>query len=151
MASETSTVEAFACKCETFFKECNGGGPITIQQLNDTLKKVNSNFNMSDKELAAIFTEIDTDNSKTISWEEFSTALTKRNPKEVQEAELKSLFQAKDNDNSGKLDKAEVKQMCIDSGMKWNEETLDRILNDGDKDGDGKIDFSEFLAQWKAC
>lgn len=151
MASETSVVEAFACKCETFFKECNGGKPINIVQLNTTLKKVNSNFNMSDKELAAIFTEIDTDNSKTISWDEFSSALIKRNPKAVTQAELKSLFQSKDKDGSGKMDKDELKQFCIDSGMKWNEESLDRMLKDGDKDGDGMIDFNEFLDQWAKC
>merc|ERR1712025_303440 len=100
---------------------------------------------MGDKEFADIFLEIDTDMSKTISWEEFSSALLKKNPKEVTRAELESLFKEKDKDGSGKLNKAEIKQMLDDMGVKGNAE---KILNESDKNGDGEVDFNEFLAAW---
>jgi len=106
---------------------------------------------MSDKEFAETFMEIDTDGSRTISWDEFSSALLKKSPKEVTRCELESLFKEKDTDGSGKLNKKEIKEMCNCLGIKGQDETIDRILNDSDKNGDGEVDFQEFLAAYKSA
>jgi len=143
----SAAAKSFQQKCESFFNECNGGSPLTIQQLAATLRKA-TNTDMSDAQIAEIFLEVDADADKLISWEEFSDALFKKNPKEVTKCELKAVFDSKDTDKSGKLDKAEVKAMCQQLEMDVSESHLDKMLGDADTDGDGQVNFNEFLAAW---
>jgi calcium-dependent protein kinase len=64
----------------------------------------------------------------------------------IKDAQYKTMFNTFDKDNSGYIDKSDIKQ--ITNGM-ISEKQLDMILNYIDKNGDGKIDFNEFKSIMK--
>ncbi|XP_067830409.1 parvalbumin beta-like [Heptranchias perlo] len=61
--------------------------------------------------------------------------------------EIKKIFDILDNDNSGFIEKDELKlflqYFCPEARALSDSET-DSFVSDGDVDGDGRIDFSEF-------
>ena len=50
-----------------------------------------------------------------------------------------------DDDDSGKIDTGELKLVMQKLGLNPTQDELTEIVRDIDKDGDGDIDFSEFL------
>ena len=50
-----------------------------------------------------------------------------------------------DLDGSGTIDKEELKAILHNFGLKPTATELDEIVADIDKDGDGEIDYTEFL------
>jgi len=86
----------------------------------------------------------DTDGSGFIEYSEFiaaaishDTLLSKNN--------LEAAFNACDVDHSGKLSKAELKEMMGGSKVE-HEEVWAKLIEDADKDGDGEIDLNEFIS-----
>merc|ERR1712079_981573 len=58
---------------------------------------------------------------------------------------LKKLFEAADEDGSGRLDKEELKAALNKLGFSWvDEDKADKVATKGDTDGDGLIGFEEF-------
>ncbi len=62
-----------------------------------------------------------------------------------QEEQIKQAWSLFDNDDSGKIDKNELRLVIQKLGLNPTQDELTEIVNDIDKDGDGDIDFSEFL------
>ena len=65
-------------------------------------------------------------------------------------AEVVKLFQELDEDGSGSLDHDEVAKLAERMGRPpMDEETLEKAMAMMDEDGNGTIDFLEFLAWWR--
>ena len=58
---------------------------------------------------------------------------------------LSGLFSQYDADNSGYLDKNELRKVLEASGHKFTEAEINDILKSADTSGDGKISFEEFF------
>ncbi|XP_045187365.2 uncharacterized protein LOC123545124 isoform X3 [Mercenaria mercenaria] len=59
--------------------------------------------------------------------------------------ELKDAFAILDKNNDGFIKKAEVKDILISSGKDGSNEEVKRVIAEFDTDGDGMINFAEFL------
>ena len=59
---------------------------------------------------------------------------------------LMKAFQRQDTDNSGYLDQAEISAALAASGIIASDETLKNLVKAMDTNGDGKIDFEEFVS-----
>ncbi|CAG5128654.1 unnamed protein product [Candidula unifasciata] len=125
------STQTFLEKCRAIFQQANGGQPLTVGSL-----------------AAEMFLEIDKNQDRLISWEEFEKALLAKDPKEVTRAELEEVFKSVDKDGSGKLNKNEVKRLCQESGLKLSDERLDELINEADHNNDGEIGYEEFLQTW---
>jgi len=69
-------------------------------------------------------------------------------------AEAKAQFSKYDKDNSGTIDRAELKELLqVSLGKKMGPAMVERYVNSqmqlADKDGSGSIDFQEFLTVYK--
>lgn len=64
---------------------------------------------------------------------------------EEQIAEFKDAFSLFDSDNSGTITTAELGDVMRSLGQNPSEEDLQKMIDDVDQDGDGTIDFPEFL------
>ncbi|VDM03388.1 unnamed protein product [Schistocephalus solidus] len=65
-----------------------------------------------DQKTLAMFTEMDTDKSGEISYEEFRAAMLKKSePGKADEASIRALFDSLDTDKSGELSIEELKKM----------------------------------------
>lgn len=64
---------------------------------------------------------------------------------ELMQERLKASFDRKDLDGSGYLDKKELTTALASSGIVASEKSVDRLMDAMDADGDGKVDFDEFV------
>ncbi len=119
----------------------NGDGSLTLEELRSGLADVKNG-----EEILALMQAADTDHSGTINYTEFLAA-TMDAQIFMREENLRTAFQMFDKDNSGKIDATEVKALLEGDEFKDQISTgqIDKIIGDVDVNGDGEIDFEEFL------
>ncbi|KAL9243509.1 hypothetical protein vseg_017386 [Gypsophila vaccaria] len=101
--------------------------------------------NMSDEEIIgfkAMFTNIDTDNSGSITYEELKTGLAQLGSK-LTEDEVKQLMEAADVDGNGTIDYTEFITATMNRHRLETEENLSKAFRYFDKDNSGFITTDE--------
>ncbi len=92
----------------------------------------------------------DTDNSGTINYTEFLAATLEKSVY-MKEENLRNAFKMFDADGSGKISVDEVKQIL--GAQKYQSDIEDSawedLIREVDIDGDGELDFEEFLKMMK--
>jgi calmodulin len=124
----------------------DGSGTITVDELDAVMKGLG--HNPTKQELDAIFAEVDKDGNGKIDFSEF---LTMMSPKAGQYDEaIMNTFKSFDKDGSGKISHAELKAAMAQMGAKMSDAEIDEMIKVADQDGDGQIDYSEFLKIMKS-
>lgn len=123
----------------------NGDGNITLKELKDGLNDVKNK-----DELIAIMEGADTDGSGTINYTEFIAATMEQNTY-LREENLRNAFKMFDKDGSGKISIDEMKQaLGADlEGQIEEDDAWQDLINEVDIDGDGEIDFEEFITMMR--
>ncbi|EGR28784.1 protein kinase domain protein, partial [Ichthyophthirius multifiliis] len=121
----------------------NGDGVLTIDEIRDGLT------NSSDKnleEVRKVISSIDTDGSGKIDYTEFLAA-TMEKSLYMKEDKLHQAFKMLDQDGNGKITKQELKAVLgrDQSFAKQNDNYWDDMIKEVDKNGDGEIDYNEFI------
>ena len=117
----------------------NKDGTITFEEWKTGLILLNI---VEEKKITELFNSIDTDMSGRIDYTEFLAA-TMEQKMYLKEKRLFEAFKAFDKDNSGKITKSEIMKL-----LKLEEESNEKIaelIKDIDTNGDGEIDYNEFL------
>ena len=127
--------------------DTNKSGTLDIHEIKNSIDKMASEKQVEDEEKEAIIKQIDTDKSAKIEYNEFLTACLEQKVY-LREENLLSAFMMLDLDGSGKISKAEIKQ-ALNGDI--DNETLDKIVQEFDLDGDGEIDYKEFVAGMQNC
>jgi len=120
------------------FLDKNGDGRLTYGELRSGFDRVFGRY-LSDIEMNKVIEEVDGDNDGYISYEEFLRVAINRK-KLLEEKNLKLAFDRFDIDRDGKLSREEVKKVL---GTQENQ-YINLLLNNIDKNKDGFISFSEF-------
>lgn len=123
----------------------NGDGNITMKELKDGLKDVKNR-----DELIAIMEGADTDSSGAINYTEFIAATMEQNMY-LKEENLRNAFKMFDKDGSGKISIEEMKQ-ALGAGVDdqtQDDEEWNKLIDEVDIDGDGEIDFEEFISMMR--
>ncbi|XP_071721121.1 calcium-dependent protein kinase 20-like [Rutidosis leptorrhynchoides] len=124
--------------------DADGSGQITLEELKKGLEKVGANLN--DSEIVHLMEAADIDNSGTIDYGEFVAAMLHMN-KIHKEDHMYAAFSYFDKDGSGYITADELQQAFEKFGL--GDIHLDDVMSDIDKDNDGRIDYSEFVAMMK--
>ncbi|KAG2315987.1 hypothetical protein Bca4012_066830 [Brassica carinata] len=107
------------------------------------LKVIAENINTEEIQgLKAMFANIDTDNSGTITYEELKEGLAKLGSK-LTEAEVKQLMDAADVDGNGSIDYIEFITATMHRHRLESDENLYKAFQHFDKDGSGYITIDE--------
>jgi len=67
---------------------------------------------------------------------------------------LRTAFDMFDKDKSGKIDIGEISEMLGEEGMqdiKVTKDQLQKYITEVDENGDGEIDFEEFVTMMSKC
>lgn len=130
----------------------NGNGTISVNELDKLLREVKKRNNIPERDIARILANADKDGSGEIEVHEFLGALATKKDREIiikaftnRSAILKQ-FEAIDKNHKGYITKDQFKK-CLESTtkMKITKDKMEAIMQNSDKNGDGKIDFEEFL------
>jgi len=119
----------------------NGDGSLTLDELAKGLQE-----NQNGEHLLELLKSADTDGSGEINYTEFLAA-TMDASLFMREEYLRGTFKMFDKDNSGKIDAAEVVQMLQGEDMTniVSKDAIEIALQEIDENGDGEIDFEEFM------
>ena len=119
--------------------DSNNDGTISFIELKEGIKKLHSK-NISDDDIETIFTSMDTDRTGHIDYTQFLAASLDEKIY-LTEKRLYEAFLALDTDGSGKIGRNEIKRILNSE----NDDKIDELIKKIDKNGDGEIDYNEFL------
>ncbi|XP_063698281.1 calmodulin-beta-like [Culicoides brevitarsis] len=123
----------------------NGDGEIDVKELVQLMRAIGQNPSIAQAE-NMIF-EIDIDGTGTINFEEFITLMERfgKDQKET-ELQLRSAFQVFDKNKDGFISVHELKEILMNLGEKMTDNEFEDLIAEADVDGDGRIDYEEFIA-----
>ncbi|WCJ41341.1 Calmodulin-like protein 5 [Euphorbia peplus] len=129
----------------------NGDGRITKSELNNSLE--NMGIFIPDKELTQMIENIDVDGDGCVDIDEFrdlySSILDEKDAAE--EENMKEAFDVFDQNGDGFISVDELKSVLAALGLKQGRSLEDckSMINKVDVDGDGRVNFNEFMLMMK--
>ena len=111
--------------------------------------------NPTEAELQDMINEVDADGNGTIDFPEFLNLMARKMKDTDSEEELKEAFRVFDKDQNGFISAAELRHVMTNLGEKLTDEEVDEMIREADVDGDGQINYEEFvkvmMAKWDAA
>jgi calmodulin len=89
--------------------------------------------------------QIDADGSGTIDFPEFLTMMARKMKDTDSEEEILEAFKVFDKDGNGFISAAELRHIMTNLGEKLTDEEVDEMIREADVDGDGQINYEEFV------
>lgn len=121
----------------------DGDGSITTKELGTVMRSLKQN--PTEAELQDMINEVDADGSGTIDFNEFLNLMARKMKDNDTEEELKEAFRVFDKDQNGFISAAELRHVMANLGEKLTNEEVDEMIREGDVDGDGQINYQEFV------
>ena len=122
----------------------NGDGVITVDDLAAVMRAIGQSPTAN--ELQDMIREVDADGNDTIDFTEFLALMSRQMRQSDIEDELREAFRVFDRDSDGFITPRELSSLLISLGLDSSAEVVRRMINEADKNRDGKIDFAEFRA-----
>ena len=125
----------------------DGDGTISPVELDEILKSLGQK--LSPSELSEMMREIDTDNSGTINFMEFLVLMERQLITGDKDREFKEAFSLFDKDGNGLISASELKAVMKNVGESMNDTEIEQMIKEVDIDGDGQINYIEFVKMLK--
>ena len=93
--------------------------------------------------------EVDADGNGTIDFPEFLNLMARKMKDTDSEEELKEAFKVFDKDGNEFISAAELRHVMTNLGEKLTDEEVDEI-READVDGDGQVNYDEFVKMMMA-
>ena len=122
--------------------DTNKDGVLSLEEFKNCLTKLSLEKKMNEDEIISLFKGIDTNYSQKIEYSEFISAAIE-NIQYIKEEKLLDLFKVLDKDKSGKISKNDLKKSLSNEDI--DEEELSQFILKFDLNGDGEIDYDEFI------
>jgi len=134
---------------QTFIKmDANGDGTLTMEELKDGLHQISTVTGKDIKEgdLETLMGAMDANNNGCLDYTEF-LAVCMQSYSYLKEANLKAAFRYFDRDGNGKITTEEIQSILggDDINIALTEGEIHNMIKECDVDGDGAIDYAEFM------
>ncbi|KAJ8549020.1 hypothetical protein K7X08_032727 [Anisodus acutangulus] len=121
-----------------------GDGCITIEELETVIRSLDQN--PTEEELCHMISEVDADHDNgTMEFTEFLNLISKKMKETDSEEELKEAFKVFDKDQNGYISSNDLRHVMINLGEKLTDEEAEQMIKAADLDGDGQVNFDEFV------
>ncbi|KAJ6551371.1 calmodulin-like protein 12-like protein [Mycena capillaripes] len=121
----------------------DGDGTITTKELGTVMRSLGQN--PTEAELQDMINEVDADGNGTIDFPEFLTMMARKMRDTDSEEEIKEAFKVFDKDGNGYISAAELRHVMTNLGEKLSDNEVDEMIREADVDGDGQINYEEFV------
>ncbi|CAL5347269.1 unnamed protein product [Camellia sinensis] len=121
----------------------DGDGCITVEELATVIRSLDQN--PTEEELQDMISEVDSDGNGTIEFTEFLNLMANKMKETDAEEELKEAFKVFDKDQNGYISANELRHVMINLGEKLTDEEVDQMIKEADLDGDGQVNYEEFV------
>merc|ERR1711992_416621 len=122
----------------------DGSGTITTKELLPILRSIGQN--PTEDEILNLVIEYGVNGDGTIDFDEFLDMMKKVSKDLDQTVEIREAFKIFDRDGNGYIDSKELKQVVTRMGHVLTSAEADEFMKEADLDGDGKLDYNEFVA-----
>ena len=116
---------------------------ITTKELANVMRSLN--HDPTEDELNEMIAEVDLDGNGEIDFEEFVTLMNRRSKETDTEEEVLNAFKVFDKEGNGLISVTELRHIMVTLGDQLNEDEVDELLREADSDGDGFINYEEFI------
>jgi len=121
----------------------DGDGTITTKELGTVMRSLGQN--PTEAELQDMINEVDADGNGTIDFPEFLMLMQRKMKETDQEEELREAFKVFDRDGNGFISAPELRHVMTNLGEKLTEEEVEEMIREADVDGDGQVNYEEFV------
>jgi len=121
----------------------DGDGTITTKELGIVMRSLGQN--PTEAELHDMINEVDADGNGTIDFAEFLSLMSRKVKDADSEEELMDAFKVFDKDGNGYISSAELRHVMTNLGEKLTDEEVEEMIREADVDGDGQVNYDEFV------
>ena len=123
----------------------NGDGTIRTRELGIVMRSLGQNPTAA--ELQDMVNEVGADGNGTIDFPEFLTIMARKfaTKTDDSEDELREAFKVFDKDGDGFISASELRHVMVNLGERLTDEEVDEMVREADIDGDGQINYEEFV------
>merc|ERR1712167_257800 len=119
----------------------DASGAIDVRELKAAMRALG--FEVKNEELKKMVTDVDNDGNGTIEFAEFLAMMTGKMGEKDTREDIEKVFKLFDDDNTNKISFRNLALVAEELGNIDDEELQD-MINQADRDGDGEINIDEF-------
>ena len=121
----------------------NADGAITIKELGAVMQSLGQS--PTEEELREMIEEVDANGNGTIEFSEFLTKMAGKMGYSPSEKDIYDAFRVFDKDGNGFISPAELRYVMTKMGQQITDEEVDQMIQEADLDGDGQVNYGEFV------
>uniref|UniRef100_A0A804QHQ3 EF-hand domain-containing protein n=1 Tax=Zea mays TaxID=4577 RepID=A0A804QHQ3_MAIZE len=118
-------------------------GTIDAKELNVAMRALG--FEMTEEQIRQMIADVDKDGSGAIDYEEFEHMMTAKIGERDSKEELSKAFRIIDQDGNGKISNIDIQRIAKELGVNLTLDEIQDMVQEADRNGDGEIDFDEFI------
>merc|ERR1711977_814614 len=127
--------------------DTDGSGNIDLKELTIAMKALGCEPKPG--EIEKMISEVDDDGGGEIGFDEFLKMMTNKILNKDPKDDMLKAFKLFDDDQTGSVSFKNLKRCAKETGQTLDDEELQEMFNDADKDGDGVLNEDEWLALMK--
>merc|ERR1711971_218601 len=141
----TSMVELQNAEFKEAFDEfdTDGSGAISHKELLGVMRAMGQN--PTEDELLNMILEVDLDGNGTIEFPEFLELMKQKATEDDDADTIREAFKIFDRDKDGFISTKELKKVTTMLGQQLTKEEVEEFMKEADVDGNGKVDYDEFV------
>lgn len=123
--------------------DLDGDGKITMRELGSVMRALG--HNPTEAEILTFIDSVDTDQNGSIDFQEFCKLMSTKMKEMDSEADLIDAFRVFDVEDKGFITVHELRHVMTNLGDKLTDEEVNEMISEADSDGDGVINYTDFV------